>query len=322
MIVVTGGSGFIGSCILARLNQDGREDIIVVDHLENGEVKKDNLAGKRYVDYLDKKDFLQQVVKDDLTSKVNCIIHMGACSSTTLNDANYFRENNFEYSCQVARWCLLHKARFIYASSAATYGDGSHGYSDDDRVTRLLKPLNLYGESKHKFDLWALGNGVVGRMVGLKFFNVFGPNEYHKEDMRSVVAKAYGKVVEKGKISLFKSYRRDIANGEQKRDFIYVKDAVDVVMYFFSHPELAGIYNVGTGVARSWNDLANALFAAVDKKSHIEYIDMPETIRDRYQYFTQADISKLRGSGYIKPFQSLEDSVKDYVGYLKNGAHL
>jgi len=318
MIILTGGAGFIGSCILARLNEQGREDIVVVDHIENGEVKRKNLEGKKYTDYMDKTDFIQQVRKDATFGPIEAVIHMGACSSTTLTDAKYYRENNFEYSCHLTRWSLHHDARFIYASSAATYGDGSLGYSDDDKVTRRLKPLNLYGDSKQKFDLWVLGNTLQDKIVGLKFFNVFGPNEYHKDDMRSVVAKSYDRVVEKGRMSLFRSYNREYKDGEQKRDFIYVKDAVDVVMFFLERPHVNGIYNVGTGEARTWNDLANALFAAVDKKVHIDYVDMPAELKSKYQYFTEAQMTKLRAAGYQKPFTPLEEAIRDYAGYLKD----
>ncbi len=321
MIVITGAAGFIGSCILARFNAIGREDIIIVDHMED-DSKKENLKGKKFVEYFDKKDFLKLVLAGKLSPKVDTIIHMGACSSTTLQDAKYFQENNFEYSRDLAKWALAHSIRFIYASSAATYGDGSEGYSDDDQTTRRCKPLNLYGESKQKFDLWVLDNKAIDKVVGLKFFNVFGPNEYHKGEMKSVIAKAYKKVADEGKMSLFKSYKKEYANGEQKRDFIYINDAVDMVMFFVKNPDKCGIYNCGTGKARSWNDLANALFAAVGKKTAIDYVEMPDYLRARYQYFTQADMAKLRKAGYKKPFYELEDSVKDYSQFLKRHAYL
>lgn len=321
MIVLTGAAGFIGSCILAILNQLGQKDIILVDHLDS-DLKKENLKGKKFSEYFEKKDFIGLVRRGRVPSKVDLVIHMGACSSTIVQDAKYFEENNFEYSRDVAKWCLAHDCRLIYASSAATYGDGALGYSDDDALTRRLKPLNLYGESKQKFDLWVLDNKAADKMVGLKFFNVFGPNEYHKGEMRSVVAKAYSRVAEEGTISLFKSYKKEYGDGEQKRDFIYVKDAVDIVMFFAEHKNVNGIYNVGTGKARTWNDLARSLFAAVGKKPHVEYIDMPEILRERYQYFTEADMTKLRKAGYQKPLTSLEESVRDYAGYLKKHAHL
>jgi len=316
MIVLTGGAGFIGSCILSKLNERGREDILVVDHRAEGDGKGRNLAGKKYIQFLDKENFLHMIMNDLLHDPVEAVIHMGACSSTTLSDRQYYRKNNFEYSCHVAQWALARKARLVYASSAATYGGGELGYSDDDEVTRRLKPLNYYGESKQDFDLWLLDQGYSRQCVGLKFFNVFGPNEYHKGDMRSVIAKTYQRVVREGKISLFKSYKPEYADGEQKRDFIYVKDVVDVVLFFMDHPEQNGIFNVGTGLARSWNDLAKAIFTAVGKKPVIEYIDMPEHLRPWYQYFTQAEMTKLRQAGYAHPFTSLEEAVRDYVTYL------
>lgn len=316
MIVVTGAAGFIGSCIVACLNERGIKDLILVDNLSNA-LKKRNLEGKRYADYLDKKEFIKIVKAGKLSLTVKSIIHMGACSSTTLQDAPYFEENNFQYTLELAKWALEHKARYVYASSAATYGDGSVGYKDDDETIRRCKPLNLYGLSKQKFDEWVLDHRLSNQMVGLKFFNVFGPNEYHKDDMRSVVAKAYKTVVTEKKMKLFKSDRPDYKDGEQKRDFIYVKDVVDVVLYFFDNPHINGIYNVGTGQARSWNDLANALFAAVNLKPHIEYYEMPNQLKGKYQYFTQADMTKLRAAGFKKPFTSLEIAVKDYAGYLK-----
>ena len=222
----------------------------------------------------------------------------------------------------MASWGFKSEVRFIYASSAATYGDGSCGYRDDEKTIRKCKPLNYYGESKQLFDEWVLDNKFVDKCVGLKFFNVFGPNEYHKGDMRSVIAKAYPRVAKEGKISLFKSYKKEYADGEQKRDFIYVKDAVDIVMFSLEHPKINGIYNVGTGKARSWNDVAYALFDAVRKRPHVEYIDMPEYLKTQYQYFTQADMTKLRSVGYKKPFSELEDAIKDYVKYLERHAYL
>ena len=319
MIVVTGAAGFIGSCLVARLNELGRGDLIVVDHYENDrDLKKQNLAGKKYQRYYDKAEFLKLIRRDQFDFDVTCIMHMGACSSTTLQDAEYFQSNNFEYSLQVAQWAHKYNARLIYASSAATYGAGEYGYGDEEHNVHLLDPLNLYGESKHKFDLWVLENGHQNRMAGLKFFNVFGPNEYHKGDMKSVVAKSYDRVVSEGKMALFKSYNPEYKDGQQKRDFIYVKDAVDVALFFMDNPGTNGIFNVGTGCARTWNDLARALFEAVGKPPRIEYFEMPENLRDRYQYFTQAQMAKLRRAGYQKPFTALEAAVKDYAGYLKN----
>lgn len=315
MIVVTGAAGFIGSCLVSRLNQLGRDDIIAVDEFK--ESKEGNLQGKRVVSKIDKHDFLNSVNQPQGLNNVDAIIHMGACSSTTLQDKDYFEVNNYMYTKILANAAIEKSIRFIYASSAATYGDGSLGYNDDENTTRQCVPLNLYGMSKQKFDLYALENNFLNKIVGLKFFNVFGPNEYHKKDMRSVVAKAFAKVDEEGAMSLFKSYKEEYGDGEQKRDFIYVKDAVDVVIYFLENKNLFGIYNVGTGKARTWNDLANALFKALGKPANIKYMEMPETLRAMYQYFTQADMRKLKDSGYTKSFTSLEDAVCDYSNYLK-----
>ncbi len=313
MIVVTGGAGFIGSCILAKLNERGRDDLLVVDELATGDGKAENLKSKRYRSYEDKEDFLKKVLSNEVDPSVDTVIHMGACSATMGFDEAYYQKNNFEYTRDVARWCLRHGVRFIYASSASTYGDGAQGYSDDEAMLGRYRPLNFYGESKHKFDLWALEQGVLDRIVGLKFFNVYGPNEYHKGDMRSVVNKAYPRVVADGRISLFKSYHPDYADGEQKRDFIYVKDAVDMTLFFLDHPDLAGIYNIGTGQARSWNDVAAALFSAVGKPLRIDYVEMPPYLRPRYQYFTEAPMEKIRSAGYDRPFTTLEDGVFEYV---------
>ncbi|MDE2223350.1 MAG: ADP-glyceromanno-heptose 6-epimerase [Candidatus Omnitrophica bacterium] len=317
MIVVTGAAGFIGSCLVAGLNERGRYDLILVDHLEgDADPKRKNLSNKRYQRYYDKAEFLKLIRRDQFDFDVECALHMGACSSTTLQDAGYFEKNNFEYSCLVAQWAMKNEMRLIYASSAATYGNGELGYSDDEAMIPKLKPLNLYGQSKQKFDEWVLSNNFQNRVAGLKFFNVFGPNEYHKDDMRSVVSKAYDRVVAEGKIALFKSYKPDYKDGEQKRDFIYVKDVVEAVLFFMDRPSTNGIFNLGTGQAQTWNELAGALFAAVGKKPCIEYIEMPEILRGRYQYFTQAEMSKLRQAGYIKPFTPLREAVKDYCRYL------
>ncbi|MCA9401838.1 MAG: ADP-glyceromanno-heptose 6-epimerase [Candidatus Omnitrophica bacterium] len=319
MIVVTGAAGFIGSCIVAKLNAAGHEDLILVDNLT--EEKKKNLEGKKYQSYIDKKDFLAQIKADHFKTAVEAVIHMGACSSTTLQDAEYFKKNNLQYSQILAQWAIDRNVRFIYASSAATYGDGSIGYKDDVETILKCRPLNLYGKSKQDFDLWILENNFLNQVVGLKFFNVFGPNEYHKKDMRSVVAKAYQRVVEEGVISLFQSNDQRYSDGGQMRDFIYVKDAVDVVLFFLSHPKQNGIFNVGTGVARTWNDLAQALFSAVDKEPVIKYVEMPDTLKEKYQNYTQADTGHLREAGFQSAFTSLEDAVKDYTSYLSTHSY-
>jgi ADP-L-glycero-D-manno-heptose 6-epimerase len=320
MVVLTGGAGFIGSCFLWRLNQEGISDIIVVDDLDSPE-KKRNLQEKKFQDYIQKDDFLSLVKKDKLP-KPEFVVHMGACSSTTLTDEDYFIKNNYEYSKILAQWALEKKAPFQYASSAATYGSGGFGYSDSDENTKRLKPLNLYGYYKQLFDLWVLDENLSDKVTGLKFFNVFGPNEYHKEDMRSVICKAFPQVRDEGRLRLFKSYREGYADGEQKRDFVYIKDTVEIMYYLFCNPKITGIFNLGTGKARSWNDLAKAMFDALGKESVIEYIEMPESLKEKYQYFTQADMTKLKEAGCALKFRTLEEAVKDYIGYLEREACL
>jgi ADP-L-glycero-D-manno-heptose 6-epimerase len=320
-VIVTGGAGFIGSCLIHKLNSAGITNIIVVDHLDDS-LKWKNLVGKSIEDYIAKEKFLDALESAKLKSPFDFIIHMGACSSTTETNGEYLMENNYLYSKRLAKWALARKVPFLYASSAATYGDGSLGYSDDDQVSLGLKPLNLYGYSKQLFDLWLIKNGLTAQVTGFKFFNVFGPNEYHKDNMRSVIAKVFDGVSRGERMRLFRSYVKEYPDGEQKRDFIYVKDAVDIVYYFMEHPDKHGIFNVGTGNARSWNDLARGLFAALGKPEQIEYIDMPGQIRDKYQYFTQADLSKLTKAGYTRKFYPLEEAIADYSGYLKNQSYL
>ncbi len=320
MIILTGGAGFIGSCFLWKLNQEGIYDVIVVDQLDSSE-KWRNLAGKKFKDYIQKDDLIG-MVRSGKMPKPDHVVHMGAESSTIHPDAGHYIKNNYEYSKTLAEWALTARAPFMYASSAATYGDGSMGYSDSHADLEKLMPLNMYGYSKHLFDVWALRSGLLDRMTGIKFFNVFGPNEYHKGDMRSLVCKAFPVVSSEGKMKLFKSYLKGYADGEQKRDFIYVKDAVEAMFFLFSDPDITGIYNLGTGMARSWNDLANALFSAVGKPADIEYVDMPESIRSKYQYFTQADMGKLASAGYSSGFMALEDAVTDYAAYLGQNSFL
>jgi ADP-L-glycero-D-manno-heptose 6-epimerase len=322
MVIVTGGAGFIGSALIAALNSRGVSDILVVDELGRDERWK-NLRNLSFADYLEKDDFSSLVVQDRLPSRIEAVFHLGACTDTTETDASFLIKNNYEYSKHLARWSAEKKVRFIYASSAATYGDGSAGFNDDEDKLESLRPLNMYGYSKHLFDLWARRTGLLTRIVGLKYFNVFGPNEYHKGQMRSFVLKAFEQIKDRGQVGLFKSYRSDYADGEQKRDFLYVKDAVEMTLFFLDRPEVSGIFNIGSGQARSWNDLAKAVFAAMGKSPKIEYIDMPEAIRDKYQYYTCADMTKLRKAGYRKAITSLEDSVEDYVrNYLTPDKYL
>jgi ADP-L-glycero-D-manno-heptose 6-epimerase len=311
MIVVTGGAGFIGSALVHALNRRGCTDILIVD-IEDHPEKKNNLAPLKFSRRIDPDTFLTQVRDGSLTG-VDTLFHLGACSSTTETDLDFLARNNVQYTQHLARYCLDRDIRFIYASSAATYGDGRQGYSDDEAQLPTLKPLNPYGQSKQDFDLWAQREGVLERVAGLKYFNVFGPNEYHKEDMRSMVLKGYEQIRESGKIRLFKSYLAEYGDGEQVRDFIYVTDAVAMTLFFLDRPEVCGLFNVGTGQARPWNDLARALFAAMGREVNIEIIEMPDAIRKQYQYHTCAEIGKIRSTGFGQPTRSLEEGVQDYV---------
>lgn len=321
MIVVTGGAGFIGSALVWALNQQGCRDILVIDQLGRGDKWK-NLRGLAFADYLEQDEFIGRIAGDKAPD-CEAIFHLGACSDTTESDCSYLIRNNYAYTKELAAYAVAKGIRFIYASSAATYGDGSQGFSDDEAALEQLSPLNMYGYSKHLFDLWAKRNGLLDRLVGLKYFNVFGPNEYHKGDMRSFVHKGFERLATGDTLRLFKSYRPDYAEGEQVRDFIYVKDAVAMTLFFLERPELGGIYNVGTGQARSWNALARAMFAALGRLADITYVEMPENLRDKYQYFTQADIGKIRRAGYTAPITSLEDAVREYVReYLVPGRFL
>jgi ADP-L-glycero-D-manno-heptose 6-epimerase len=316
-IVVTGAAGFIGRNVVAELNARGEDEIILVDELGKEEKWK-NLAGLRFEEIVSPEEFLG-MIEDGAFADARSLIHLGACSATTEKDADYLLRNNYQYTRVLCNWAQANEVRFVYASSAATYGDGSAGYDDSDAVTPLLKPLNMYGYSKHLFDLWALKHGLFATVVGLKYFNVFGPYEAHKGEMRSVVAKSYEQVRDQGFVKLFKSYRPEYADGEQMRDFLYVKDAVDVTLHFAMQPWDApgGLFNCGTGVSRTWAELAGAVFAAMGVEKKIEFIEMPEELQGKYQYMTKADPAKLRAAGYTKPFTTLEAGVKDYVEWLK-----
>jgi ADP-L-glycero-D-manno-heptose 6-epimerase len=313
MIVVTGGAGFIGSALVWKLNKMGMDKIIIVDELGNEEKWK-NLNGLNYSDFFHKNDFMGLILQRELPFKLSAIIHLGACSSTTEKDADFLMDNNVHYSQELAKWCLEKGVRFIYASSAATYGNGDCGYNDDEAKIHELRPLNMYGYSKLLFDLWIKRNSLMDKVVGLKYFNVYGPNEYHKGEMSSVVLKAFNQVLESGKVKLFKSYKAEYKDGEQKRDFIYVKDAVDMTLHFLEHPDANGIYNIGSGKSHTWIELVTALFNAAGKPVKIEYIDMPEDIREKYQYFTEANMEKMKSvAGYNKPISDVNDGVTDYV---------
>lgn len=329
MIIVTGGAGLIGSAVVHRLNQLGREDILVVDHLGCSD-KWRNLSALRFMDYMEKDDFEARIAAGSLQRKplrgasgVEAVLHLGACSATTEPDASYLIRNNFEYTRKLAMVALETNARFIYASSAATYGNGENGFEDEEQNLPLLRPLNAYGYSKQLFDLWALRHGLLGKIVGLKYFNVYGPNEQHKGEMRSLVLKAFEQIGETGALRLFRSHRPDYADGEQLRDFIYVKDAAAATVHFLINRQANGIFNIGGGSSVSWNRLATAVFSAMERPINIRYIDMPESIRDSYQYRTCADIAKLRAAGFTEETTTVEEGVGDYIrNYLVPGKRL
>ena len=328
MIIVTGGAGLIGSAVVQQLNRLGREDILIVDHLGSTD-KWRNLSPLRFMDYLEKDDFERILDGGSVAGRLpggcclDAVIHLGACSATTEPDATYLIRNNFEYSRKLALTALAADARFIYASSAATYGDGGNGFVDDDSRLPLLRPMNMYGYSKQLFDLWALRQGLLDKIVGIKYFNVYGPNEQHKGEMRSLVLKAYEQIGATGALRLFKSYRPEYGDGEQLRDFIYVKDAAAMTVHFLQDRGTNGIFNVGGGTTISWNRLAHAVFSAMERPVSIEYIDMPESIRATYQYLTCADTSKICSTGYTETATSVEEAVADYVrNYLVPGKRL
>jgi ADP-L-glycero-D-manno-heptose 6-epimerase len=321
--LVTGAAGFIGSALVHGLNARGITRIVVTDHLGNDD-KWRNLAPLKFEDYVTPDKLLQDLNRNTRShGKFQACFHLGACSSTTVTDAAYVMENNYGYTKSLCRWALTVGTRFVYASSAATYGDGSAGMDDKSEDLRVFRPLNLYGYSKQLFDLFAQDRGLLSRIVGLKYFNVFGPNEYHKGEMRSLVCKAYDQIVSTGRIRLFKSYKPEYRDGAQMRDFVYIRDAVDMTLHLAETESAVGLYNIGAGVARTWLDLANALFAALGIAPEIEFIEMPESIRNQYQYYTCANISKLRATGYKTPTTPLEEAIRDYaVNYLRVGKRL
>lgn len=317
-IIVTGGAGFIGSAVVWRLNELGYNDILIVDRMDETDKWK-NLAPLRFADYIDADDFI-----DDLGafSDTDAIFHLGACSSTTETDADYMLRNNYQYTKDLAEFAVANDIRFVYASSAATYGDGSAGMEDGTEGLNALRPLNVYGYSKHLFDQYAARNAMFDKIVGLKYFNVFGPNENHKGDMRALVNKAFDQINANGKLQLFKSANPDYADGEFGRDFVYVKDAVDMTLFFLEN-ETGGLFNVGSGRMNTWNALADAIFNALDLPKKVEYVEMPEHLRDRYQYHTQADLTRIRSAGYETETTALDAAVADYVrNYLMPNHHL
>jgi len=317
MIVVTGAAGFIGSCLVSALNKSGINDIILVDDFSKP-LKDKNLQDKLFIDKVHRNLFFEWLNANK--TKVSFIFHLGARTDTAEFDKTLLDELNYNYSCKLIDVCSAANIPLIYASSAATYGDGKSGYNDDHNLIEVLKPLNPYGESKNEVDKYILKSEKHPPFwAGMKFFNVFGPNEYHKGRMASVVFHAYRQIMSIGTFRLFRSNSPDYKDGEQLRDFIYVKDVTDVLLFFFKTMPASGIYNIGTGKARSFNELGAAVFKAVDRPVNISYIDMPEDIKDKYQNYTQADITKLRNAGYDMPFTPFENAVEDYVRNFLSG---
>lgn len=316
MIVITGAAGFIGSCLVSRFNAEGLTDLVLVDDFSKHE-KDNNLEGKQYAQKVERSVFIKWLEAN--AQDVKFVYHIGARTDTTEFDKAIFDELNVNFTKDTWRLCTEHSIPLVYASSAATYGLGEHGYKDDESNIPLLKPLNPYGDSKNDFDKWALQQSKQPPVwIGFKFFNVYGPNEYHKGRMASVIFHAFGQIEKNGFVKLFRSHNPGYSDGGQLRDFVYVKDVVEVLYFAYHHDMKNGIYNLGSGKARTFLDLANATFRAMSIGPKIEFIDTPIDIRDKYQYFTEADMSKLIAQGYAKPFTSLEDGVQDYVqNYLE-----
>ena len=312
--VVTGGAGLIGSATIWGINKLKLNNIWLVDWIENNSDKQKNIENLNFQRFLDAKTFRNLVAeKSTELSEIKTIIHLGACSSTTETNKEYLDDNNFLCTLELCEWAIESNVRFVYASSAATYGGGEMGMDDHDMDIEKFNPLNLYGWSKHKFDLIAKERGWLNQITGLKYFNVYGPNEEHKGDMRSVVSKAYQQIFENGKMSLFKSHRSEYRDGEQKRDFLYIKDAVQMTLFLVKNEKSTGLFNLGNGKARTWKDLGNSIFKALKTEPLIEFVEMPEQLREKYQYFTQANIQKLRKQGYKHNLFTLEESVNDYL---------
>ncbi len=319
MILVTGSAGFIGSAIACMLNRSGHTDLLLCDVLRKND-KWNNIPGVRFREFIHRDALFSYLESSPDAKKIDTVIHMGACSDTTEPDVDYLNANNVNFSKQLCRWALAQGARFIYASSAAVYGSGELGFSDADSLTPNLRPLNAYGFSKWLFDMWVLEQGLADRVTGLRFFNVFGPNEYHKGHMASVVYRAFPLARDKGLVRLFESHRPDYKHGEQERDFIYIDEALDALRFILKTPSVSGIYNIGTGIPHTFNDLATALLEGLGKPVNIEYFPMPEDIRNRYQYHTRADMDKLNNAGYPKIQDRFAQNVKDYVQkYLQPG---
>ncbi len=320
MIVVTGGAGFIGSVLVWKLNTLGYDNIVIVDELGTKEKWK-NIRGLNFYDFIDKTKFIELLMDEKIPFIIETIFHFGACSSTTETNADFLIDNNYKYSTELVKYSIPRGIRFIYASSAATYGNGENGYDDNIDELDKLRPMNMYGYSKFLFDRWIKSESLFSKVTGMKFFNVYGPNEFHKEEMQSVVTRAYRQILETGEVELFKSYKNEYADGEQLRDFIYVKDVADISVFFMENEDKNGLFNVGTGKARTWNDLVSTVFLNMKREKNIKYIEMPEILQNKYQYHTEANINKLRSVGFSQEFTSLEDGINDYTKnyLLKNG---
>lgn len=321
MILITGAAGFIGSAVAYALNQNGRKDLILCDAFGEDDRWK-NLLGLRYCRFVHRDELFYYLTEDPHARSITSIVHLGACSDTTETDMDYLLENNVNYSIRLCLWALKRRkpVRFVYASSAAVYGDGSLGFSDDENLTPRLKPLNKYGFSKWMFDMWVLENGLTDKVAGLRYFNVFGPNEYHKGVMASVVFRSYPQAQREGRLRLFESHRPDIAHGEQARDFVYITDAVAMTLFVLNNRSANGFFNIGSGRAHTFNELAHALFDGLGRKPLIEYFPMPEELRNRYQYFTQADMGRLYAAGYPRQKDRFHNHVVQYVSrYLVPG---
>ncbi len=319
MILITGAAGFIGSVLACSLNRQGRSDLILCDSFGTKE-KWQNIVGLKFNCFIDKYNLFEFLKSDPLAQTITLIIHLGACSDTTETDVDFLMENNVSYSIRLCEWALERNIRFVYASSAAVYGDGSLGFCDSDELTPQLRPLNAYGFSKWMFDMWVLQHGLADKVAGLRFFNVFGPNEYHKGAMASVLLRAFPRAYREGRVRLFESHRSDVAHGEQARDFIYIDQVIDAIQFVCAKPKANGIFNVGTGYAHTFNELAQALLSALGKQPKIEYFPMPEDLRDRYQYHTKADMSRLNNAGYTSKKDRFKEYAQRYVtNYLAPG---
>ncbi|MCB1194602.1 ADP-glyceromanno-heptose 6-epimerase [bacterium] len=312
MILITGAAGFIGSAYASYLNKKGLYNLILSDAFGSGNKWK-NILGTRFVEFVDRYTLFDFLEKNPLAQKITAVVHLGACTNTTEENMDFLLDTNVQYTTRLCKWAMERKIRFVYASSGAVYGDGALGFSDADALTPQLRPLNAYGFSKWLFDMWILENGLIDSVAGLRFFNVFGPNEYHKGAMASVIFRSLKKAKREGVVRLFESHRGDYGHGEQKRDFIYVDEVLDAVYFVMEHKNANGIFNVGTGKAHTFNELAEALLTGLKKPINIEYFPMPEDIRSRYQYFTEADMSRLQNAGYTLPGDTFAQNVQKYV---------